>query len=222
MNCVPGKNLVYIGLPGGKTCYIEINVPSHLTGDEESVSTSRVAGFNNIDATSTTDQVTLNLHTTSTATSDYFVIEKSLDGQQFEVLEEIENTYTQDELVQFTNVDYMPTVGANYYRLKVVHNDGSIEYSNTEKIEVGGKLGNNSLFPNPVQDELFVDLMEYAGNELSLEVVNIYGQSQQVLSLDDAPADPIRLNTKNLHNGIYMLKIKIGEEIVTKQFIVSQ
>jgi len=119
-------------------------------------------------------------------------------------MEEIENTYTQDELVQFTNVDYLPSIGANYYRLKVVHK-------------------NSSLFPNPVQEELFVNLDEYVGENVSLEVVNIYGQSQQVLSFDDVPADPIRINTKNLHNGIYMLKMKIGEgAVITKQFMVSQ
>jgi len=224
VNCVAGTNEVYIKLPNGKLCYAKIHVPSHLTdGEEETAGTSRISHFSNIDAVADKDQVHLNWQSSNTKNSAYYVIEKSSDGENFEALEEVSNTFHAQELAEFANIDYLPNLGDNYYRLQIVNKDGSVEYSNTQKITVNPALEEIALFPNPSQKELFVNLQEYAGEKGAIEVISVYGQSEQVLNFDQLPSDVIKINVSTLNNGIYLLKMKIGEgEYITKQFIVSQ
>jgi len=114
-------------------------------------------------------------------------------------------------------------LGTNFYRLKAVNKDGSVEYSNTQQVNVEASLSESAIFPNPSQDELFINLNEYQGQEGSIEIMSIFGQLQSTVALDKIPSDLVKLDTSNLIDGVYLLKIKIGEgDFITKQFMVTK
>ena len=81
---------------------------------------------------------------------------------------------------------------------------------------------NFSIYPNPVQSELSVDLAKIKGTRGSLRIYNLYGQlmSEQIY---DASSDPIfRFNTSEFLNGMYELYIRIDHVEISKKFTVQQ
>jgi hypothetical protein len=74
-----------------------------------------------------------------------------------------------------------------------------------------------SVFPNPVKDELTINLNNSITNILiTISVFDIYGKeilSQQVLSANT------KLNTSNLPQGIYFVKVATDRDSVVKKFL---
>ncbi|MDA0194525.1 MAG: T9SS type A sorting domain-containing protein [Bacteroidetes bacterium] len=116
----------------------------------------------------------LNWSTAQEINNDYFEIQRSRDGYEFEVIGSVTGAGSTDRRVDYSFIDTHPYFGLSYYRLKQVDFDGQFEYSNViwtnntslrEGIEV-------SVFPNPAESSN-VNLRISTGDENSPIVVRI-------------------------------------------------
>ncbi len=73
------------------------------------------------------------------------------------------------------------------------------------------------VFPNPTND--FVNI-EFDSKQNTISTISIIDLSGKVL-ITKKIADNIQLNTKGLKNGIYMLKIEINNNVITKKIIIE-
>ena len=97
--------------------------------------------------------------------NDYFVIEKSTDGQTFVPMQEMTNKDFSDEVAAFSIVDETPITGVNYYKVKHVHVYGTFEYSEVRTVEFNIDLDKVGIYPNPAQETVSVNLSEYQGKQ---------------------------------------------------------
>jgi hypothetical protein len=87
---------------------------------------------------------------------------------------------------------------------------------------------NNNLdvkvFPNPAQNSTNVRInLESSANNVSIQVFNSVGQLVASQNYGTQSGDLIYpFNTANLANGLYQLKIQIGDEIISKSVVVSK
>ena len=79
--------------------------------------------------------------TTTEINSDYFMIERSTDGVSFMQVAIVNANDNSNIVINYQATDYLPGSGINYYRLKMVDNDGRFQYSNI--ISVNFKNGMN-------------------------------------------------------------------------------
>ncbi len=86
------------------------------------------------------------------------------------------------------------------------YNGGTVGISETETTDI------IKIFPNPVSDEVSVVIPEKA----SIEILNIKGQIIKTINNADTRTT---IDLKNLSRGIYIVKAKTVNEIVTKKFI---
>lgn len=63
--------------------------------------------------------------------SDYFVVERSTDGANFTQVAIVNAQDNSNTIINYQMIDNFPNDGINYYRLKMVDNDGTFQYSNT-------------------------------------------------------------------------------------------
>ena len=70
------------------------------------------------------EEVVLKWETRNEINSDYFRIERSVDGRQFEALKEVAAHGNSTTLKQYTSLDPEPFIGTSYYRLKQFDLDG--------------------------------------------------------------------------------------------------
>ena len=102
------------------------------------------------------------------------------DGYNFAAIEEQENQEKSNELNYYKGIDNNPALGLNYYRIKQIYADGSFDYSNVKGINFNLDLNALTVFPNPAQEEVFVNLKNYAGQTGNIQVTNAFGSQSNL------------------------------------------
>lgn len=87
--------------------------------------------------------------------NDFMAIERSNDGQTFVEVGQVKGRGTTLIPYTYNYVDYSASEGVNYYRLRQVDFDKSVQYS---KIIAVNAPGSNDIFafPNPTKDKLYI------------------------------------------------------------------
>lgn len=139
------------------------------------------------------------------AAGDRFVVERSEDSRQFRAIGAVSARGKGGSAYQLT--DNEPVNGLNYYRIKILNNDGSSFYSKVVYARVDNSQLQIATIPNPVHDELTVSLRgSVAGGMLLLTDAagrmidrrNVNGDGRTIFSM------------KQLAPGLYLLTYRQG------------
>jgi hypothetical protein len=135
------SGLVKFGLAAGATSFINSNT---CGGGPLPITLVSFAGVVN------KDKVQLEWATSSEINNDYFVIEKSADGNYFSEVAKVSGAGNSTAMLNYHATDYNPDRGTSYYRLKQVDFDGKTTYSKWVDVNVQVKY-DISVFPNPIK-----------------------------------------------------------------------
>ncbi|MDX2362554.1 MAG: T9SS type A sorting domain-containing protein [Crocinitomicaceae bacterium] len=140
--------------------------------------------------------------------NDYFSIERSYDGTDWELVGIVDGAEggTSSTLINYSLEDHFPFSGTSYYRLKQTDFDGKFTYSDVRSVDLSkSNEAGISVFPNPGTHEIFIE-----GDESELEMIRIYnvqGQdisnSVEVVSLSPTTK---HLDISNLSSGMYTIR----------------
>jgi glucose/arabinose dehydrogenase len=152
--------------------------------------------------------------TASELNSDYFSVERSIDGTNFSPIAKIgangntstsrSYTYT-DADVQFQSATTI------YYRLKIVDKDGNYTYSNIITITLADITGEITVTPNPATDKILVTIGVGADTRANWKIVDNAGRvvlQGSVLLKQGRNTVPININ--KLTAGMYYLVVSGG------------
>lgn len=78
-----------------------------------------------------------------------------------------------------------------------------------------------NMYPNPAEDEVFIDFGTNTPNNYSIAVTNSLGQIMQVQNGNDISTGTARLNVANYASGIYFVTIKTGVQTETKKLVIK-
>lgn len=80
-----------------------------------------------------------------------------------------------------------------------------------------------SIFPNPAQEEITIDLNEYAGEDADLAISNMFGQVVQQKRIENISYEAVKLPLNNFVNGFYFLHIKMkNRRLRSEKFMVKR
>jgi len=126
------------------------------------------------------NEVKLQWSTATEKNNNYFTIERSLDGYNFEEVVEVRGAGNSLSQLNYQEMDRNPVYGAvNYYRLKQTDFNGDFEYSKVVPIRNGEELSNKgfTLFPNPVKDKLSLEIdPELDEDDYQVRIISPLGQ----------------------------------------------
>jgi Secretion system C-terminal sorting domain len=148
----------------------------------------------------------LNWQTSAEINFDHFEIEHSTPTSTFTSIGVVagHNNTSTNQLYSFT--DNNPTDGDNYYRLKMVDQDGKFAYSKVVKVNFD--LSIISVFPNPAKDRIYLknNINFTNGEQITFEMFNTLGQQVVNRSLNTNGQDLITVNfPPGISSGIYYL-----------------
>ncbi|MGJ8661813.1 MAG: T9SS type A sorting domain-containing protein, partial [Bacteroidota bacterium] len=148
--------------------------------------------------------------TASEINSDYFDIERSRNGKDFESIETIQAQGNSNTPVQYKTSDPGQTNSINYYRLKFVDLDGSFDYSKIISLtsEISSDLDISKVYPNPVWDELFFN---YSVSRLTKVDITVLDNSGRIVWSKQESIEGngvYSIETFNFSIGNYMLIVK--------------
>lgn len=146
----------------------------------------------------------------------HFVIEHSTDGIHFSSLGQVA-AYASTPAGQYSFVDASPASGVNYYRLKMVDNDGKYNYSGILTIRTDVKGFRVSATPNPFTDHVVITLESTIDEMVQLRLFNSDGKLiWRKTSFVTAGTNAQYFNElQSLPKGIYFIKLN-------KQYTVAE
>ncbi len=150
----------------------------------------------------------------------HYELQKSSDGRYFETIEVIEGSGGLTLSQSYRYLDKV-SLAKNYYRLRLVDLDGSVDYSEVVFIETDCDKAELTFHPNPASQSLgVIDINLKSSNSTEqLEIINITGVLVKQLSLELNPnkVNSIRIAVDDLAVGSYYLKIagtKLGRMLI--------
>ncbi|MEM6297792.1 MAG: T9SS type A sorting domain-containing protein [Bacteroidota bacterium] len=152
--------------------------------------------------------------TTEEINHDYFVIERSLDGFEFEEIYTLKSEEGDSKTLRsYETKDKQPSPEWNYYRLRSVDLDGSQTFSKVEAVRVPlTQKQETLLMPNPsrVGESVFV-VFPQPQSEVTWQVITTNGQIIQTGEIRNTVQNRYRLNFPELPSGVYLLLLKTPE-----------
>lgn len=172
--------------------------------------------FGRLTAQNTSDNINrLQWNTLDEDPDDSFVIERSSNGTDFI---RIYNVNAKGSPSVYDYSDKHPAQGNNYYRIKIIHNNGKISYSNTVIVK-NGKTTAIQVFPNPVSGMLSVQIPGSINQSEKLLLYNSFGQKagEQLIT-----SNLVQIDMTHLSTGIYHLVYKNAEGKVERFKVVKK
>ena len=161
--------------------------------------------------------------TASQRNSNYFTIEKSKDGINWEVLSIIAAAGYSDEFLMYEEVDNSPFKDLTYYRLLQTDLEGKSEIAKT--IAIRSELAEENftdIYPNPSDKNFYFN---YGGNDfyttINVEIVNSLGQivlMQDYSEFNKSTA--LSIDAGELSEGFYQVKITQGSRFEIQKISV--
>ncbi len=120
-------------------------------------------------------EVILNWQTYSELNNDYFIVEKSKDGSEFQVLGTQNGNGTSNRPNTYSLIDRSPYT-ITYYRLTQVDFDGSKTIY--EIIRVASELNVDfTVYPNPASDKITIQSSNLLTDKFTLQILDISGKA---------------------------------------------
>jgi len=168
------------------------------------------------------DMTDLYWNTAMEINNDYFTLERSSDGHDFEIIAEINSLGDTHAGHVYTYTDTRPETGINYYRLKQTDFDGKNEYvGNIIAVDFKSIRDELTVFPNPTSKELNVIFPTESKLDISFELYSVVGKLVQTNIFESNEEQQYQFSLTNLPNGIYLLKSKQGDSIRTTRIFKS-
>jgi hypothetical protein len=168
--------------------------------------------------------VNLNWTTVTETNNKGFAIEKSIDGINFNQIGFVNGNNNSSVERSYSSIDQNPVTGNNYYRLKQIDLNGAFEYSTIEVVKFAkSKIAEVSFYPNPVKQNLQVNVSEVNTNNAVVNIINNLGQIVITKTVPKTSGNSIlNLNLAALNDGVYYLHLIDGKDKTIEKFVISK
>ncbi|MDW3191214.1 MAG: T9SS type A sorting domain-containing protein [Cytophagales bacterium] len=159
--------------------------------------------------------VQISWQTATESNNDFFTVERSLDGIEWEQLFFVDGANNSITSKNYSIIDHSPIMGWSYYRIKQTDFDGQFEYTGIKSNLMEEQIALN-FYPNPTKDYLTI-----TGKTSEISDVAIYNSVGQNI-MNSIPvrkhdSKQVELNLIALRVGNYYLKTKESGHIIRKR-----
>jgi len=154
-------------------------------------------------------EVKLEWSTSTEQNTDYFEVQKSKDGINFTTLTKVAANGNSTGVINYDHTDANPN-DENYYRLKIVDQDGQFEYSTTVQVSsLCYEDATVDVFPNPIRTSESLNIRFHANEiaDVSVEIMDGLGRiiDRMDVSLNEG-VNTFTYDAADLSVGMYTLK----------------
>ncbi len=122
------------------------------------------------------DHIQLDWATATEINNDHFEVERSVDGEIWDVIGMVNGFGTTSTPQNYVHVDINPQIGVAYYRLRQVDFDGAFEYSSIIQVSYKFEDFDFNVYPNPFEQSFLIDIRGLSANErIPYRIVDLAG-----------------------------------------------
>ena len=165
---------------------------------------------------------TIEWKTVSEKNNDYFVLEHSNGGAEFEMIAVIDGAGNSSELLSYQFRHNNPK-STEYYRLRQVDFDGATSYSEIISVRAKDPMS-LTMYPNPSSGQLFVDIATPKEDVLIISYIDLAGKRYgQEISVNKINVTYVLSGFIELDKGMYIVQITNGQgEILATEKVVKK
>ncbi len=161
------------------------------------------------------EAVVLSWSTASELNNDFFTLEESKNGRDFQKFAQVAGSGTTSIGADYSYTDNNPSLGLSYYRLSQTDYDGTIEVFDAVSVVFTGKSNGMSVSPNPLRDQsLTIKSAGWIKSEVvALNVFNLAGLlvARRSFTADRyGNIDESFVLDKKLEKGLYLFELAGG------------
>lgn len=169
------------------------------------------------------NDVVIEWSTASQAINDYFTIQRSQDGYEWESIEEIPGCGNCNTQMDYQYLDRNPYIGISYYRLMQTDYDGNFEIFSPRSVTVkNDQTIGLHIKPNPAIDHIELDFV-YPTREFNHDVEIYNSNGTQVYKMFFmGKMEDFQIDVSKLKPGYYIVNAKSGNKKGSAKFIKKQ
>jgi len=203
---------VYLGLLTNQT----ITISNTQSSTVVSCAVLSSPGLINFTANHTGEKTNLSWQLNDQVKYQSYEVEYNNGDNNFKSITSITDTEHKD--YSFTHV--INNQGILYYRLKLIHADKSISYSDIVKVNTGSSaISIQQAYPNPFTHKISIPVKSNKPENITVQIFDITGKLLITETTKAAPGDNIITvnNLAQLSKGFYFLKITAGDKAVIQK-----
>ena len=179
-----------------------------------------------------TDMETVRLEwkTASEINNDYFTVERSQDGTDWQAVTKIKGARNATEEQWYTGFDKRPYSGTSYFRLKQTDFDGKFTYSEVVAATVKASkllsldvqpLTVRTVAPNPFDQSFYVDFELNRAGTVQIQLIGLTGRMVSTATVEGRRGENRYEfdDQQSLEPGTYLLRMVFGSESGTVRII---
>ena len=153
---------------------------------------------------------------------DKYEVEKSTDGQSFTPIGTVQARGNSTSHVNYSLADHQAQTGTNYYRIKSIDKNGTVQYSSVVRVNVEKGSGAITIYPHPVMNNtITLQLSNLERGKYTVTLTNKLGQQlySSVIEHNGGSSTQTLRITGSFPKGTYQLQVISGDVSMTKQLI---
>jgi hypothetical protein len=165
------------------------------------------------------NSVELDWTTATELNSDYFDIERSDNGIDFESIGTLVAAGNSEQTLNYNFIDDSPTNGFNYYRLALYDLDGNIAHTETKVVQFQ-KNASINIFPTQVTDRINVEINAEEDLEFRRMILTTSGQvlETDITNISSGISNQ-QVDVSHLQSGAYILIVYLNGQAIQHKFI---
>jgi hypothetical protein len=151
--------------------------------------------------------------TASEINNDKFIVERSLDAINFEIVGTVKGANNSTSTRSYNLTDVKPYNGVSYYRLRQLDFNGEQETFTPVAVYLTGAVGSSmNVFPNPANENATLSIHGQYKGKAVLQIIDIKGRniSKQQINLTEG-SNSIQLEVNGLANGKYLIHVTLSD-----------
>ncbi|MGD9491746.1 MAG: BNR-repeat neuraminidase N-terminal domain-containing protein [Bacteroidales bacterium] len=176
-----------------------------------------------MDATCNGDVVRVNWSTASQTNCDHFVVEKSIDGQNFSPIRTV-NCHGTTSVSQYYSIkDDNITVPVNYYRIKQVDYDGQFEYTPVFVADCEASTAFFGLNAYSSNDQLLVSFDALKDHTYTVELLDLLGRNVYTELYISGADEQVTVDIPQtfFSVGAYTVRVSTKNATATKKVVIE-
>ncbi len=165
--------------------------------------------------------VELQWETASEVNSQSFVVERSVDGVQFQRIAQVAAAGNSNQTLYYNAFDYAPVLGLSYYRLRIIDKDGHEEFTRFIPIRITPNDVVVTVAPNPVEDQFTLSFDLESEENIQFTLMNIAGQEVRKSQIEGTKGlNTFGVNVMDLPKGIYFINMTSNRGVLYNNKVV--
>lgn len=160
--------------------------------------------------------------TASESNNHFFTVERSYDGNEFSLVENIPGAGNSERVLTYNTTDHRPGSGTIWYRLKQTDFDGQHTYASIVTVTVEQDGPQMFVYPNPANSgPFFIELQGLRANtEMEVRILDITGKeayfSREIANHNGSFTYQI---SPAISSGVYFVQVKQAGKTLTQKLI---